>query len=110
MIIQKNRMKAIYRSEVRPFKLSLKNRLLMLLAYYHLYLTYTLNGFLFDLDQDMFADIQKIESLTRKCLPILQKRYNITKRLGTLDGVEQYFSGFIAFVDCIEQQQIPIYR
>jgi hypothetical protein len=36
---------------VRPFKLDLK-RVLMLLVYYRLfYLTYTLTGFLFDLDQ-----------------------------------------------------------
>jgi hypothetical protein len=36
----------------RPFKLDLKNRFLMLLVYYRLYITYTLAvGFLFDLDQ-----------------------------------------------------------
>ncbi|HEY6536074.1 MAG TPA: transposase family protein [Candidatus Nitrosocosmicus sp.] len=34
----------------RPFKLDLENRFLMLLVYYHLYITYTLMGFLFDLD------------------------------------------------------------
>ena len=30
--------------------------------------------------------------------------YNITKRLKTPDKVEQYFPGFLAFVDCTEQQ------
>ncbi|HEY6536401.1 MAG TPA: transposase family protein [Candidatus Nitrosocosmicus sp.] len=35
----------------RPFKLDLENRFLMLLVYYRLYITYTLTGFLFDLDQ-----------------------------------------------------------
>jgi len=35
----------------RPFKLDVKDRLLMLLVYYLLYITYTLGGFLFDLDQ-----------------------------------------------------------
>jgi len=35
----------------RPFKLKVKERLLMLLVYYRLYITYTLSGFLFDLDQ-----------------------------------------------------------
>jgi len=34
----------------RPFKLNTKERLLMLLVYYRLYITYTLSGFLFDLD------------------------------------------------------------
>jgi len=35
----------------RPFKLDVKDRFLMLLVYYRLYITYTLVGFLFDLDQ-----------------------------------------------------------
>ncbi len=49
-------------------------------------------------------DIQKIESLIRKCLPRPQKIYNITKRLQTPDEVEKYFPGFIAFIDCTKQQ------
>ncbi len=32
----------------RPFKLDVKDRFLMLLVYYRLYITYTLAGFLFD--------------------------------------------------------------
>ena len=52
----------------------------------------------------MRRGIQKIESLIRKCLPIPQKIYNITKRLKTPDEVEQYFPGFLAFTDCTEQQ------
>ena len=35
----------------RPFKLDLRDRCVMLLVYYRLYITYTLAGFLFDLDQ-----------------------------------------------------------
>ena len=35
----------------RHFELNLKDRFLMLLVYYRLYITYTLAGFLFDLDQ-----------------------------------------------------------
>ena len=34
----------------RPFKLDVRDRFLMLLVYYRLYITYTLAGFLFDLD------------------------------------------------------------
>ena len=46
----------------RPFKLDIENRFLMLLVYYRLYITYTLAGFLFDLDQsNICRDIQKIE-------------------------------------------------
>jgi hypothetical protein len=46
----------------RPFNLDLKNRFVMLLVYYRLYITYTLAGFLFDLDQsNICIDVQKIE-------------------------------------------------
>ena len=77
----------------------------MLLVYYRLYITYTLAGFLFDLDQsNICRDIQKIEELVRLCVPIPQKTYNITKRLQTPEEVEQYFPGFLAFIDSTEQQ------
>jgi hypothetical protein len=78
----------------RPFKLDLKNRVVMLLVYYYrLYITYTLTGFLFDLDQSSSTcrDIQKIEGLIRLCLPIPQKTYPITKRLKKPEEVEKYF-------------------
>jgi len=89
----------------RPFKLDLRDRFLMLLVYYRLYITYTLAGFLFDLDQsNICRDIQKIEKLIRQSLPIPQKIYNITKRLKTLDEIEQYFPGFLSFIDSTEQQ------
>ena len=81
----------------------------MLLVYYRLYITYTLAGFLFDLDQsNICRDIQKIESLIRQCVPIPQKICNITrKRLQTPEEVEKYFPGFMAFIDSTTEQQIP---
>ncbi len=89
----------------RPFKLDAKDRFIMLLVYYRLYITYTLAGFLFDLDQsNICKDIQKIEPLIRKCIPIPQKIYNITKRLQTPEEVEKYFPGFLAFIYSPEQQ------
>jgi DDE superfamily endonuclease/Helix-turn-helix of DDE superfamily endonuclease len=91
----------------RPFKLDVKDRFLMLLVYFRLYITYTLAGFLFNLDQsNVCRDIQKIEKLIRQCLPIPQKLYNITKRLKTSEEVERHFPGFISFID-VTEQQIP---
>ena len=88
----------------RHFKLDVKNRFLMLLVYYRLYITYTLTGFLFDLDQsNVCRDIQKIESLVRRCVPIPQKMYRLSKRLRTPEEVEKYFPGFLSFTDCTEQ-------
>ena len=50
-----------------PFKLDIKDGFLMLLVYFRLYMTYTLAGFLFDLDQcNICRDIQKIERLIRQ--------------------------------------------
>ena len=88
----------------RHFKLLVKDRVIMVLVYYRLYITYTLMEFLFGLDQsNVCRDIEKIESLIRECLPIPQKLYNVTKRLKNREEVEQYFPGFMAFTDCTEQ-------
>ena len=75
----------------------------MLLAYYRLYITYALYGFLFDLDQsNICRDIQKIKPLLiRNCLPIQQKIYNITKRLNTLEDFETHFPSFLSFIFCL---------
>ena len=88
----------------RSFKLLVKDRVIMVLVYYRLYITYTLMEFLFGLDQsNVCRDIEKIESLIRECLPIPQKLYKVTRRLKTKEEVEQYFPGFMAFTDCSEQ-------
>jgi hypothetical protein len=102
LIHNKDRKRAV--GAGRHFKLVVKNRLIMVLVYYRLYITYTLMEFLFGLDQsNVCRDIQKIERLIRRCLPIPQKLYNVTKRLKTKEEVEQYFPGFLAFTDCTEQ-------
>ena len=91
----------------RHFNLDLKDRFVMLLVYYRLYITYTLRqAFSLILDQksNICRDIQKIEGLIRQCVPIPQKLYNITKRLKTpAEEVEKYFPGLMAFIDCTEQ-------
>lgn len=77
----------------------------MVLVYYRLYLTYTLMEFLFGLDQsNVCRDIQKMESLIRKCLPVPQKIYSVTRRLKSKEEIEKYFLGFLAFIDCSEQE------
>ena len=72
---RKNRKRSI--GVGRSFKLDVKDKFLMLLVYYQLYITYTLADFLFDLDQsNICRGIQKIEALIRKCIPMPQKIYN----------------------------------
>ena len=92
----------------RPFKLKVKERLLMLLVYYRLYITYTLSGFLFDLDQsNICRDICMLEPLVKLCVPLPRKLYKRTRRRArTIDEVEEeYFPGFKAFIDSSEQER-----
>jgi hypothetical protein len=76
----------------RRFKLAVKDRAIIVMVFYRLYITYTLMEFLYGLDQqsNVCKDIQKIERLIRRCLLIPQKLYNITKRLKTKDEVDQF--------------------
>ena len=88
-----------------PFKLSLKDRLLMLLTYYRLYISSNLVGFLFDLDHSkVLRDVRYLEPAVRECVPIPQKMYERAKRASTLEEVEEYFPGFKAFIDATEQE------
>ena len=71
LIHNKDRKRAV--GADRHFKLVVKNRLIMVLVYYRLYITYTLMEFLFGLDQsNVCRDIQKIERLIIRCLPLPQ--------------------------------------
>ena len=77
----------------------------MLLAYYRLYITCTLAGFLFDLDQsNICRDIQKIVSGKRVCTNSAKDLQNNKKAAHTREEVERYFPGFISFTDCTKQQ------
>ena len=87
------------------FKLNVRDRFLMLLVYYKLYITHTLAGFLFDLDQsNVHRDIRYMEPVVSSCIPLPQKLYNITRRLRSIEEVEIYLPGFKAFIDSTEQE------
>ena len=90
----------------RPFKLKVKERFLMLLIYYRLYITFTLSGFLFDLDQsNVCRDLSILEPLVKECIPLPKKLYKRTRRRArTIDEVEENFPGFKAFIDATEQE------
>jgi len=88
-----------------PFKLALRERLLMLLMYHRLYVTSTLLGFLVDLSQsNVLKNIRKLEPLVRETLPLPGKIHKAAQRLGTLEEVEELFPGFKAFLDATEQE------
>jgi hypothetical protein len=88
-----------------PFKLPLKDRLVMLLMYHRLYVTSTLLGFLFNLGQsNVLKNIRMLEPLVKEVLPLPRKMHQRAGRLGTLDEVEALFPGFKAFLDATEQE------
>jgi len=88
-----------------PFKLPLQDRLLMFLIYYRLYITSTLTGFLFDLDQsNVLKDIRKLEPCLNEVLPTPKKLHNKIKRLQTLEEIEEMLPEFSAFIDATEQE------
>jgi hypothetical protein len=88
-----------------PFSLSLTDRLLMLLVYYHLYLSSNLMAYLFDLSQtNILKDIRKLEPLVSEVLPLPRKMQDKVRRLETLDEIEALFPGFKAFLDATEQE------
>lgn len=89
----------------RDFKLDILGRLLMLLVYYRLYITYCLSGFLFDLDQsNVYSDIKYIESLVMACIPLPQKVHRKVRRIRDMDELPEYFPEMKAFVDATEQE------
>jgi hypothetical protein len=97
---RKNKVGAGY-----PFKLSLQNRLLMLMIYYRLYITSTLTGVLFDLDQsNVLKDIHKLEPLVKEILPIPKKLHDKAMRLQKMEEIEAMFPEFKAFTDATEQE------
>ena len=88
-----------------PFKLTLQDRLLMFLLYYRLYITSTLTGFLFDLDQsNVLKDIHKLEPHLTEVLPTPKKIHNKIKRLQTIEEIEAVLPGLSAFIDATEQE------
>ena len=88
-----------------PFKLPLQERLLMLLIYYRLYITSTLTGVLFDIDQsNVLKGIRKLEPLVKEVLPIPKKLHDKVKQLQKLEEIEAIFPELKAFLDATEQE------
>jgi len=88
-----------------PFKLPLRDRLVMLLMYHRLYVTSTLLVFLFNLGQtNVLKNIRILEPLVTQAPPLPEKIHQRARRLGNLDEVEALFPGFKAFLDATEQE------
>ena len=102
-LARENRKRAV--GAGHPFKLSLTNRILTLLLYYHLYPSSTLLGYLVDLSQtSVLKDIRNLEPLVGETLPLPKKQQEKVKRLQTIAEVEAMFPGFKAAIDATDQE------
>jgi len=100
--IERGRVRAI--DGGRKFKLELKERILMLLVYYRLYITYILKGFLFDFDRgNVYRNIKYLELLVKRCTPLPAKVHRRMRRIKIMEELEEYFPEFKAVLDSIEQ-------
>jgi hypothetical protein len=89
----------------RKFELKLIDRLILLLIYYRLYITFSLLGFLFGIDQSTVArNIRHLEPLVKKCIPLPEKIHRKVKRISNIDEFLRYFPDMKAFVDATEQE------
>jgi len=87
-----------------PFKLPLRDRLLMLLMYHQLYVTSALLGYLFNLGQsNVLKNIRILEPLVKEALPLPSKLHRRARRLGILEELEELFPGLKSFLDATEQ-------
>ncbi len=77
----------------------------MLLIYYRLYITFSLTGFLFDLDQsNVHRNIKHLEPLVKGCIPLPKKVHKMTKKIDDIGELLKYFPEMKAFLDATEQE------
>jgi hypothetical protein len=66
----------------------------MLMVYYRLYITSTLTGVLFNLDQsNVLKESHKLEPLVQEILPLPKKLHDKTKRLQNIRELRRCFLG-----------------
>jgi hypothetical protein len=88
----------------RPFKLSVGDRILMLLIYYRCYTSYDLLEYLFGVDSSTVCrDIAKIEHAVKSSIPIPSKLYSNFKKINNVQQMQEFFPQLIAITDGTEQ-------
>ncbi len=77
----------------------------MLLMYYRIYTTYDMLGMIFDLDKsNVMRDIRYLEPAVKQSIPIPAKKYADSKKLKTIQELQQFFLELIVITDGTEQQ------
>ena len=92
----------------RRFALGVRERVLLLLFYYRTYVTQDVAAEVFGVGQSTVSrSIGQIAPVVKKCVPIPAKLYAESKRVSTVEELEELFPGLVALVDASEQ---PIQR
>ena len=90
------------------FALSVRDRTQLLLFYYRTYTTQDVAAEIFGVGQAAVSrSIEQIAPVVKKCMPIPAKLYAKSKRVPTVEELEELFPGLVALVDASEQ---PIQR
>jgi len=88
----------------RHFTYQLAEQLLMLLMYYRLYCTYTLLGFMFDVDETtILRNIVYISPLMTQFLPLPEKIIPAISRIKTMPELLQRYPELKVIIDATEQ-------
>ncbi len=86
------------------FNHPLKDRIIMLLMYYRMYTTHDLLGMIFDLDKsNVMRDIKYLEPAVKKSIPIPAKKYADSKKINSIESLQELFPELIAITDGTEQ-------
>ncbi len=89
----------------RRWKLSLKDRFLLVLFYYRTYTTQDLLALTFHVGQaSVSRSMGALEPSIRQCVPLPSKIYFDIKATRTLDDLEEIIPGMTALIDASEQQ------
>ena len=92
----------------RRFALGVRDRTLLLLFYYRTYVTQDVAAEVFGVGQATVSrSIEQIAPVVKKCVPIPAKLYAGSKRVSTVEELEELFPGLVALVDASKQ---PIQR
>ena len=87
-----------------PFDLDVKDRLVMLLVYYRMYLTCELTGHLFGLDQsNVSRNIKYLEPAVKQSILIPGKLYANSKKINDIIQLQEFFPDLIIMTDGTEQ-------
>jgi len=86
------------------FKLSLKDRMVMSLMWIRLYVSYSILGYMFDLDEsNVYRNIKMLLPLLRDHLPLPERLRPDLGKIESIGELQRYYPELLSIVDATEQ-------